>query len=290
MPRLQKSSNVSSAVRPSGTTIVWLTTSPRAMRAMTSESGRGAREPVLAGLQGRGARGQPVVGLGEPGGRDDALVGEPAEDLRGRSPEREEDGDLAAAIVGLRGCSMRQRAGRTRGEERAGRRSRPRRRRPRGQRSTGLPWPRSERSSDPRGRRSPKIVLEEDGRGRAVEVLLRRARRQPPRRLVRRQGLLVKPDGQPGLPLELARRRTGCGRRAGSRRPRASGGCRRPRGRSPPAPRSGRARRARRRRSCVEGDPRRGEASRGVRRRQADPLLPEITARIRPGMRAMPEE
>ena len=82
MPRLQKSSNVSSAVRPSGTTIDVAEDVAACHAVDDGRQRRRPREAVLAGLKGRRAAGDTVVELGQPGRPDDALGVEAPEDVR----------------------------------------------------------------------------------------------------------------------------------------------------------------------------------------------------------------
>ena len=95
MPRLQKSSNVSSLVSALRNDDRVADDVPAGHAGDDLRERRRARETVFAGLQRRGALGDAVPGLRQPGGRDDALVGEPAEDLRRRRAEGKEDDGLA---------------------------------------------------------------------------------------------------------------------------------------------------------------------------------------------------
>ncbi len=256
----RKSSNVSSAVRPSGTTTSVRTTSPRPMRRMTSSIGMGRLEPVLAGLQRRGAARDAVVDLGEAGVRDDAFGGEPAEDLRRSRCRRKEDRRPPPGRAAPADAPAPVEEPDRDGQPRASTRSRPRRKRRRPALTAGP------------SRRS-QVVLEEDGRGLRSSVL-RAARRAAARRAASSDVSVSswKRTGRPAAP-RTSRRRSGSAR---ERALDALGGAGEPKTTSSTS--SSRQKRAsssrppRSRLFAPSVMPRCRERPGGVRGRQADPL------------------
>ena len=186
MPRLQKSSNVSSAVSPSGTTIDVPDDVAAAHAVDDLRERRRPLEAVLAGLQRRRAA--------RRGGS------RPRRARRARRRPRRRAGGRSPWSA----CRTERRPSTSAGPRRAARMLELPVEVDARRRARGAPSEQAEAEDAPR-RRSPRasagaleVVLEQDGRGRPVDSSRAAPARQAARGLVGGQRLLVEADGQAG--------------------------------------------------------------------------------------------